>query len=112
VNPFEKQTEKDRKALQDRIVASNEDYNAAINKAKKCMELELFKDYKKDFETVAQNLLEIFLELPLKDPVLFAFEVESIRQKIKALRALGIQVTTLANLTPRQAPKPKEEPKK
>lgn len=103
-NPGEK--EADLKALADRIVQSTEDYNLAIDKAKRCLEHEAFKHYVKDYEVMVVTLFELMMDLPLQEPTLFAFQIESIRCKIKALRALGVQVNEIASLKPRPMPTP------
>lgn len=104
-NPFERRTEKDKNEALARLAASNEAYNAAIQKARKCLESPLFKEANTAAQKSIIELVEVMLALPVTDPIEYAFKMNSLTIQINALRHLGMSIAEVANLPERPAVK-------
>lgn len=83
-----------------------EELKDTLQKAKICLEHDSFKAYKESYEKTATLLFNAFLELPMNDPVTFAFEANAIRQRLIAIRSLGITITHAASLKIYESPSP------
>ena len=109
--PFQSDKRPVLKNLKDVIKQLDEntrDYNAAIEKAKACLASPQFKEYAKHFEETAQDIIDLMLEIPIIDPVEFAFQMNELRSRLKSLRSLGFAVNAKALLEPRKIQKQKD----
>jgi len=95
-NPFESNSGKGKKEIQEKIDISSERYNEVIGKAKICLNSPMFQEYKKSYDKLAKELFEIFLDTPSTDPV-----TESLRVRLVAMQDLGIRVIEAVNLPER-----------
>lgn len=103
--------QKTRKNIVEAMDENSRDYNAGIAKAKACLETAQFREYAQSFEKTAADIIDLMLEIPIIDPVEFAFQMNELRSRLKSLRALGFAVNTRALLEPRKLPAKKEPPK-
>lgn len=103
-NPFETITANDRKKSAVVLERISDEYNGTILAARECFKNEQFKAYREKCNQTTRVLFGLLLDTPSTDVL-----TESIRIKINAMRLLGIDVLSLANLELRQ---PKQEEKK
>lgn len=106
-NPFESRGKKDIRERTEIQQESNDRYNSAIAKARACLDHPLFQTYKAECEDAIVELFEAWLSLTPDEN--YAIRSVVIAEKIKALRSLGVGVSNVAALTPRQVAKPKEK---
>lgn len=106
-NLFENPTKKDEKARAKATADAIAAHNETIAKAQRCLNSDLFQDYKKSLDANAEKLFNLFCDTPSKDPV-----TESLRIRINSMRDLGIRVYQETLKKPITPAKPEEEAKK
>ena len=107
-----KRVQLDRRDVIKRLQENNDEYNLGIAQAQACLTLPQFKDYAAQFEKTAEEIIDLILEIPLVEPIEFAFQINELRSRLKSLRALGFAVNSKALLEPRKSPPKKKEPEK
>lgn len=81
---------------------TDQTYNDAIKRAQACLDHDLFAVYRDQAELAEKGLFNAALMLELQDPVQYAFRMNNIMERIRAVRSLLNSVELEASRPPKK----------